>query len=296
MRSIRDIMYIMLGRVLTCPPRVLRIRSRLRPQRLSNPGRAARRTARRHAPDYVEWRARVRIAGVLHYPERNARYLQLAGRSRGGAWKTLGRDLKPEFEVTSGRRRLSEQQIRRSVNSASPSRPNSSNASSGMPSGMRPSTYLASRGPISTCPVSPKRFAAPPPRTTHLPAGEDRWRPPGSEYPRPLDGHLLRHLAVHRLPGDQPAAAGGDRQDRRALVAYKYDAGLQGFSIDGDTRVRLAGRRPAPGSSTSSADAVNTDPVALRARNRLALVETGGGSIAVLPAARTSSSSRAKSN
>src|SRR5581483_1070346 len=36
---------------------------------------------------------------------------ELAVRKNGGGWTTLGRDLAPEFEVTSGRRRLSEQQM-----------------------------------------------------------------------------------------------------------------------------------------------------------------------------------------
>src|SRR5690349_870379 len=36
---------------------------------------------------------------------------ELAARKTGGAWLVLGRNLTPEFEVTSGRRRLSEQQM-----------------------------------------------------------------------------------------------------------------------------------------------------------------------------------------
>src|SRR5436309_4449157 len=36
---------------------------------------------------------------------------ELAARAAGGAWKTLGRNLTPEYEVTSGVRRMSEQQL-----------------------------------------------------------------------------------------------------------------------------------------------------------------------------------------
>src|SRR5713226_286241 len=36
---------------------------------------------------------------------------ELAARKNGGAWVILGRNLSPEFNVTSGRRRLSEQQM-----------------------------------------------------------------------------------------------------------------------------------------------------------------------------------------
>src|SRR5689334_21844860 len=37
--------------------------------------------------------------------------VEVAARKNGGAWIVLGRDLAPEFEVTSGKRRLSEQQM-----------------------------------------------------------------------------------------------------------------------------------------------------------------------------------------
>ena len=37
--------------------------------------------------------------------------VELAARAGGGAWKTLGRNLTPEFEITSGVRRMSEQQL-----------------------------------------------------------------------------------------------------------------------------------------------------------------------------------------
>src|SRR5574340_1094020 len=36
---------------------------------------------------------------------------ELAVRKAGGAWAVLGRDLQPEFEITSGRRRMSNQQV-----------------------------------------------------------------------------------------------------------------------------------------------------------------------------------------
>ncbi len=66
-------------------------------------------------------------------------------------------------------------------------------------------------------------------------------------------------------------------------VAYKYVGGLKGFAIAGDTKivwrdVARAWQQYAFGGS------VNTDPVAVKARNRLGIVETGGGSLAFLPA------------
>src|SRR5207248_9922578 len=65
-------------------------------------------------------------------------------------------------------------------------------------------------------------------------------------------------------------------------VAYKYLAGLKGFRIADDTRV--VWRDPARAwQEYGLGGSVNQDPVALKARNRLAIVETGGGSLAFFP-------------
>lgn len=63
-------------------------------------------------------------------------------------------------------------------------------------------------------------------------------------------------------------------------VAYNYRGGLKGFRIQPDTRViwrdvARAWQKYEFGGGN------NEDPVALRARNRVAIVETGGGSLAV---------------
>jgi len=66
-------------------------------------------------------------------------------------------------------------------------------------------------------------------------------------------------------------------------VAYEFAAGLKGFRIGGDTR--LAWRDVARGwQHYLFGGEVNTDAVALKARNRVAIVEGGAGSVAVLPA------------
>lgn len=66
-------------------------------------------------------------------------------------------------------------------------------------------------------------------------------------------------------------------------VAYKFTAGLKGFAIRPDTR--LVWRDTARGwQHYLFGGAVNQDPVALKARNRLAIVETNAGSVAVFPA------------
>jgi len=65
-------------------------------------------------------------------------------------------------------------------------------------------------------------------------------------------------------------------------VAYKYNGGLRGFAIGENTR--MVWRDTARGwQHYAFGGSVNDDSVALRARNRLAILETHGGSIAVFP-------------
>ncbi|MBI2687098.1 MAG: hypothetical protein HYX27_12345 [Acidobacteria bacterium] len=65
-------------------------------------------------------------------------------------------------------------------------------------------------------------------------------------------------------------------------VAYKFNGGLNGFAIKDDTKV--VWRDTARGwQRYAFGGAVNDDSVGLRARNRLAILETNGGSIAVFP-------------
>jgi hypothetical protein len=66
-------------------------------------------------------------------------------------------------------------------------------------------------------------------------------------------------------------------------VAYKFAAGLKGFAIANDAR--LVWRDVARGWQHSLFGGhVNTDPVALKARSRTAIVESGAGSVGVFPA------------
>jgi hypothetical protein len=64
-------------------------------------------------------------------------------------------------------------------------------------------------------------------------------------------------------------------------VAYKYAAGLKGFRTEAS---RVVWRDVARGwQKYEFGGSPNQDPVALRARNRLAIVETSGGALAMFP-------------
>lgn len=80
--------------------------------------------------------------------------------------------------------------------------------------------------------------------------------------------NLLRQEAIAKT--DEPS------------VAYKYNAGLKGFSIAATPRVVWHGVSRTWQQYEFGGD-INTDAEALRARNRLVVVEAAGGALAVFP-------------
>lgn len=209
--------------------------------------------------------------------------VELAVRKPGANWVILGRNLKPEFEVTSGKRRLSEQQmapLRQLGVKFTPEVvdrekwfafwdaplmvPGASNTNMDLP--RKPeevrrawASYRASGCTVKTDGVRLE---------VDFPGLEMGIFAGSLRYTVYKGTNLLRQEAIAKT--DEPS------------VAYKYVAGLKGLPITADTRVvwrdvARAWQQYGFGGS------VNTDPVAIKARNRLAIVESGGGSLAFLP-------------
>jgi hypothetical protein len=208
---------------------------------------------------------------------------ELAARKNGGNWIVLGQNLAPEFEVTSGVRRLSEQQMaplrdlkveltpevverekwyafwdaplmvpgRKGTNLGLPRKPEEIHRTW--------ATYNS-----SSCQV--KTDGA---RIEVVFPGFEAGIFSGSlQYTAYRGTNLLRQEAIAKTT--EPS------------VAYKYVAGLKGFTIADDSRV--VWRDTARGwQQYAFGGAINQQPVALRARNRLAILEAKGGSLAFLP-------------
>jgi len=207
---------------------------------------------------------------------------ELAARKAGGAWIVLGRDLLPEFRVTSGRRRVSEQQL-------APLRK--------LKIDLTPEVLEQEKWNVFwDAPLSiPGRAGTNP----GLPRSPDEIRRASATYNATgcqvkTDGARLEvsfpGLAMGIFSGKlmftvykgtnllrQEAIAKTDEPS----VAYKYEGGLKGFATAGSRVIwrdtarawqeyRFGGRP-------------NDGPFALRARNRLAVVERGGGSLAFFP-------------
>ena len=207
----------------------------------------------------------------------------LAARKNGGSWIVLGRNLTPEFELTTGVRRLSEQQMaplrdlkidltpevveREKWNAfwdAPLVVPGRKGTNLGLP--RKPEEIQRTWAKYSATSCQVKTDGA---RIEVVFPGWEAGIFSGSlQYTAYRGTNLLRQEAIAKT--NQPS------------VAYKYVAGLKGFTIADDSRV--VWRDTARGwQHYAFGGAVNQQPVALRARNRLAVLEANGGSLAFLP-------------
>ncbi len=208
---------------------------------------------------------------------------ELAARKAGGSWVVLGRNLSPEFQVTSGRRRLSEQQMAPLRALGIALTPAAIEREQWNAFWDAPLTIPGNKGTNLDLPRKPEeiRRAWATYRAASCTVRSDGARLelefPGLEmgifsgslrYTVYRGTNLLRQEAIART--EEPS------------VAYKYVGGLKGLAIGADTR--LVWRDVARDwQQYRFGGAVNADPVAVKARNRLEMVETGGGSLAVFP-------------
>jgi len=211
--------------------------------------------------------------------------IQITAKAPGGPWSILARDLTPEYQVTTGRRRISAQQevplrqlgiftpdvIERQKWFAFwdaplnvPGRPGS-NAAIDLPRLPEEIQHAPAKFQLTGCEVVTDGARIEvnfPGVTLGLFSG-------GLRYTVYRGTNLLRQEIIAKT--DAPS------------VAYEFAAGLKGFAIADDTR--LVWQDVARGwQHYLFGGTPNTDPVALKARSRVAIVETHAGSVAVLPA------------
>ncbi len=208
---------------------------------------------------------------------------ELAARKGSGSWIVLGRDLTPEFQVTSGVRRLSEQQMQPlrelkiqftpevverekwfafwDAPLMIPGRPGTNMDLPRKPEEVRRAwaTYHASACAVKT--EGARLEVSFPGLEMGIFSGQ-------LQYTVYRGTNLLRQEAIAKT--EEPS------------VAYKYVGGLKGFTIGKDTRVVWRDVARA-WQQYEFGGAVNQEPVGLRARNRLGILEAGGGSLAFLP-------------
>lgn len=199
----------------------------------------------------------------------------------GGRWSVLARDLSPEFQVTTGVRRLSEQQ-------AAPLR--------GLRIALTPEVVEREKwnafwdAPLI---VPGAGSLSLPRKAEEIRRDWATFRVAGCSvktdgarleltYPGVDMGIFSGVLRYTVYRGTNLLRQEIIAKTAAPSVAYKYLAGLKGFAAGDATR--LVWRDPARTWQEYSLDGPpNTDPVALRARNRVGVVENADGSIAFFP-------------
>jgi hypothetical protein len=206
---------------------------------------------------------------------------ELAARSGGGVWAVLGTDLAPQFEVTTGRRRISstEMDILKAQHKDTPEIVE------------QYKWQVFWDAPL----VVPggKRMVGPPRAADEIKRAAVSYR---SDACRVVsDGNTLsvifNGLTLGLFAGDlqftiykgsnllrQEAIAKTDAPS----VAYIYKAGLKGFKVADNTKLVWRDTSQVWQEYDFGGEA-NSEPVNIRARNRMEILDVGKGSLAVLP-------------
>jgi hypothetical protein len=223
------------------------------------------------------------LRAVFTIRDRQPVVQELAVRKDGGNWIALAGNLTPEFQITSGVRRLSEQQI-------APLKE----------LGVALTPEVVEREKWNAFWDAPLAVPGRPGTNLDLPRKPDEIKRAWAKYDATgcqvkTDGARLEIT----FPGLEAGIFSGSLQytvyrgtnllrqevvakTAEPSVAYKYIGGLKGFNVTDDKK--LVWRDTARGwQHYAFGGAVNQDPVGLRARNRLAILESNGGSLAVFP-------------
>ena len=207
---------------------------------------------------------------------------ELAAKKAGGAWIVLGKNLEPDFQVTTGRRRISttELDILKHLNKDTPEAEEEYKWNVFWDAPLEiPGHDSHLVGPGRT-PDEVKRA------TVSYNANACRVESDGDRVSVVFNG-----LALGLFSGDleftaykgsnllrQEAVAKTDAKD----VAYIYKAGLKGFAIGENTKLEWRDDAQLWQQYEFGGD-LNEQPVDLEARNRLEILDAGAGSLAIFP-------------
>jgi hypothetical protein len=208
---------------------------------------------------------------------------ELAARKAGGTWVELGKDLTPQFEVTTGRRRMSktEKDILVRLHQDTPE---------------NEEIYKWNvfwDAPLAVPGTDASHLVGPPRTETEISRAKVGYK--SDRCTVKTDGDRLsvtfNGLTLGMFSGDlqftaykgsnllrQEAVASTQAKD----VAFIYKAGLKGFAIGGDTKLVWRDTSQLWQENDFGGE-VNQEPVNIRARNRLEVLDTGEGSLAVMP-------------
>ena len=207
---------------------------------------------------------------------------ELAARNSGGVWIVLGKDLTPQFEVTTGRRRISITELEhpqevRQGHAGERGKVQMECFLGCAAGGSRHTSHLVGsathgrRDSARCCELQGRYLQS-----------EDRWRPGERDLQRTNSWAVCRRLAIHCLQRLESAAAGGAGQDRCARRGLHLQGGTEGLLHQDDTKVVWRDTSQVWQEDEFGGE-VNQEPVNVRARNRLEILDAGAGSLAIFP-------------
>jgi hypothetical protein len=208
---------------------------------------------------------------------------ELAARKSGGAWIVLGKDLTPEFQVTTGRRRISttELTILKKTHNDTPENEE------------RYKWNVFWDAPLAIPGTEDGHLVGPGRSPDEVKRAVVSYNSDACRVKSQGDrvSVIFSGLTLGIFAGDleftvykgsnllrQEALAKTEDKD----VAFIYKAGLKGFSINPDTKLAWRDTAQVWQQYEFGGD-VNQQPVDLQARNRLEILDAGAGSMAVFP-------------
>jgi hypothetical protein len=202
---------------------------------------------------------------------------ELAARKAGGAWVVLGKELTPEFQVTTGRRRMSktEDDILKRLHAETPENQE------------RYKWNVFWDAPLAVPGTDASHLVGGPRSESEIARASVAYKSDACSVKTDGDrvSVTFNGLSLGMFAGDleftaykgsnllrQEAVASTQAQD----VAFIYKAGLKGFAIGNDTKVVWRDTSQVWQEEEFGGE-VNQEPVNVQARNRLEILDTGAG-------------------
>jgi hypothetical protein len=206
---------------------------------------------------------------------------ELAARAGSGKWTLLGKDLSPDFQVSTGKRRISQAQRTQlqALNLDTPEEESKRKWNTFWDAPL----VIPGRGDTTDLPRTEAEITH---ASVSYQSSTCKVATEGNQLSVTFDGLKLGifagDLRFIAYKGTNLLRQEAVAKTQEPSVAYIYKAGLKGFPITPDTK--LIWRDSAEHTQTEYfGGAPNTEPVALRARNRMAILDVGPGSLAVFP-------------
>jgi hypothetical protein len=206
---------------------------------------------------------------------------EMAAREAGGQWIPLGKDLTPEFQVTTAKRRISNTQrgLLKVQNNDTPAEEDVRKWNTFWDAPL----VLPGHHDTTDVPRNPDEIKR---ATVSYKSDSCSVTTEGTRASITFNGLTLGvfagDLRFTAYKGSNLLRQEAIAKTSEQSVAYIYKAGLKGFTIANDSKVTWRDTARV-WQEYDFGGAPNTDPVNLRARNRLEILDVGTGSLAVLP-------------